>query len=76
MAIPAAPRGPVSEPPRTPASATASFIVRLWLEPSRRGASEWRGTVARVGGEATLAFRTLEGLEPCLRRLLPEADED
>ena len=67
---------PVTEP-KGPAPVTASFIVRVWREPSRQAAaSEWRGTVTRVGQEATLAFRTLEGVERCLRRLLPEADED
>ncbi|HEU0016094.1 MAG TPA: hypothetical protein VFQ45_20620 [Longimicrobium sp.] len=49
-----------------------SFILRVWLEPAG-GTGEWRGELKHVPSGETSYFRTLEGLQPLLERMLARA---
>ncbi|HWK89763.1 MAG TPA: hypothetical protein VNP72_07200, partial [Longimicrobium sp.] len=47
-----------------------SFILRVWLERSDGEPGEWRGELKHVPSGETAFFRTLDGLQPLLERLL------
>lgn len=48
----------------------ATFIVRMWVEPSAAGGSEWRGEVEHVQTGEKRHFRTLDQLQDFVARSL------